>query len=1093
MQQKIRQVIANNRLFEGLRPDLIDEIASSATRRTVGAGEILFQKGDPADALWGVLSGRIVIDIGTDDGKEIVLEVFVEGGVFGEVGVLDFGPRRVEARAAEKSELFRLERKHFLRYLQSSPELCFRVFSLLCSHLRETTENLEDTALYKLPNRLAKRLTMLAADSRTSNGRVLHIGQSDLAGVLGVNREAVNRHLRVFEKDGLIALGRQKIEIVDQQALANLASPGQINQHGGWGSENLSTLELKAFEFSQRRQDASTWQGRHSAGLLAIDAAEYSRALMTDAAGTLKRIEDGLNAVDQAIEQYQGHTVWHTGDRVLAEFPDAQLAMHAALAIQEQVNPAEHTGKHSSKNKPDSLFRIGVHFGEVVAGDNRFLGKAVGTVVRLTPFASAGGIAISGAVRDALENREQLELQFLGDHELKNVTGTVPIYSARAFSVVKMLALRTETLVPRRFRPTVVAAAVFVLLAVFWFTGDRMGRQSAQPVVSQLSIAVLPFASGDNPELGYLAAGIPDEVRTALSTIPGVRVIGRESSNYFKDRKASASEITRTLKVAWLVQGNLTSTDDGTQATAQLFNAVNNEVVWEEQFQTSTEDPVALGPDIVHRVMISLGAITGDEADLPQLVPMTNNAAAHALYLEAQSHIWRGRGRNVIKAVPLLQTVVELDPSFAEAHAVLANLYLTQELLDDQPLYNPGLRQQLARRTLQKALSLKPDSPLVMAEASYARFLEDDYEGALALSERALRINPNIIGALFVRYSVQQDQQDWVGALQTSERLLRLEPMSMGAMQNHWVQLNNADRHREALAVANRALALYPDSEVPQAHNWAATSQLKMGDRLGAIDSSRKGMPYSFIDLWTGLEYDWEFFDEFSVVQPAVGLVYDKEYEKVRQVLINAYDGAESRSSLTGFRSFLNIRDYLLNRGVLESLAGEFDSSIEFFEQARLLAPDEEGGLIGTGMVFPALDSPRQSHFSLALLNAYRKSGQHEKADTLAQKIEDMVAGNIEAIAAVSDLADIRYLYQQAQYFAIEGRTAEALDKLRTWVNYRVGVFTYIKWDPFLESLCGNPEYEAIVAEVEAELAGVRALYHTRQAALTKLSHKSDS
>jgi len=797
----------------------------------------------------------------------------------------------------------------------------------------------------------------------------------------------------------------------------------------------------------------------------------------------LKRIEDGLNAVDRAIGQYLGHTVWHTGDRVLAEFPDAQLAMHAALAVQEQVNPTQRTGK----NKPDSLFRIGVHYGEVQTGENRFLGKAVDTVIRLPPFAGAGGIAMSGAVRDALENREQLELQFLGDHELKNVAGTVPVYSARAFSVFRMLARRVETLVPRRFRPTAVAAAVVILLAVFWFTGDHMGRKSAQPLVSQLSIAVLPFTSDNNPELSYLATGIPDEVREALSTVPGARVIGRESSNYYKDRKASASEIIRTLKVAWLLQGSITSTDSGTQATAQLFNTVNNQVVWEEQFQTSGEDPQALGPDIVHRVMASLGTMIDGEAPLSRLVPMTNNAEAHALYLEAQSHIWRGRGRNVIRAVPLLQTVVELDPSFAEAHAVLAGLYLTQELLDDQPLYNPRLRQQLARQSLQKALSLKPNSPLVMAEASFVRLLDNDYEGALALSGRALRINPNMTSALFVRYSVQRDQQDWVGALQTSERLLRLEPMSMSAMQTRWYQLNNADRHREALAVANRALALYPESEVPQAHDWAATSQLKMGDRLGAIDSSRKGMPYGFIDLWTGLEYDWEFFDEFAIVRPAVGLVYDKEYEKARQTLINAYDGVDSLSSLTGFRSFLNIRDYLLNRGVLEALAGDFDSSIEFFEQARLLAPDEEGGLVRVNIVMPALDLPRQSHFSLALLYAYRKSGQHEKADLLARQIVARVTAHTDAIAMVSDQADLRFLYQQAQFYAIEGRKNEALEKLRAWVDHGVDIFTYIKWDPFLKSLCGDPEYEAIVAGVEAELAGIRALYFSRQAELAKV------
>jgi CRP/FNR family cyclic AMP-dependent transcriptional regulator len=121
MHNEIRQVMENSHLFEGLRPDLIDEIASSATCKTIASGEILFQKGDPADALWGILSGRIVIEVVTEDGKEMVLDTLTKGEVFGEVGVIDFGPRRVEARATQKSKLFRLERKHLLKLLQSSP------------------------------------------------------------------------------------------------------------------------------------------------------------------------------------------------------------------------------------------------------------------------------------------------------------------------------------------------------------------------------------------------------------------------------------------------------------------------------------------------------------------------------------------------------------------------------------------------------------------------------------------------------------------------------------------------------------------------------------------------------------------------------------------------------------------------------------------------------------------------------------------------------------------------------------------------------------------------------------------------------------
>ena len=151
----------------------MDDIAVSAAKRTLGAGEFLFRKGDRADALWGVLSGRIVTEVRADDGKEMVLDVFEAGDVFGEVGVLDFGPRLVDATATCKSELFRLERAHFLELLHASPELCFRIFSLLCSHLRDTTETLEDTALYKLPNRLAKRLSLMADEATVEDGHAV--------------------------------------------------------------------------------------------------------------------------------------------------------------------------------------------------------------------------------------------------------------------------------------------------------------------------------------------------------------------------------------------------------------------------------------------------------------------------------------------------------------------------------------------------------------------------------------------------------------------------------------------------------------------------------------------------------------------------------------------------------------------------------------------------------------------------------------------------------------------------------------------------------------------------------------------------------
>jgi class 3 adenylate cyclase len=72
-----------------------------------------------------------------------------------------------------------------------------------------------------------------------------------------------------------------------------------------------------------------------------------------------------------------------------------------------------------------------VHFGEVPTESSHFLGESVNIAIRLTQLSGIGGIAISGAVREALDNHEQMELHFLGDHELKNVSAAVPVYSAR--------------------------------------------------------------------------------------------------------------------------------------------------------------------------------------------------------------------------------------------------------------------------------------------------------------------------------------------------------------------------------------------------------------------------------------------------------------------------------------------------------------------------------------------------------------------------------------------------------------------------------------------------------------------------------------
>ena len=159
----------------------------------------------------------------------------------------------------------------------------------------------------------------------------------------------------------------------------------------------------------------------------------------------------------------------HTGDRVLAEFLDAPSALQAALAIQAST---EETGI-TRANEPDPLFRIGLHIGEVVTDGERYLGEAINVAIGLTVLADAGGVLVSGLVRDGIEDSANIDLPFLGNHELKNVSGVISVYSARAIPKLRSLYLRLDALFPRKYRPVYFPVALFVLVTIAWMSVHR--------------------------------------------------------------------------------------------------------------------------------------------------------------------------------------------------------------------------------------------------------------------------------------------------------------------------------------------------------------------------------------------------------------------------------------------------------------------------------------------------------------------------------------------------------------------------------------------------------------------------------------------
>src|SRR5260370_38759558 len=113
-------MIESSSLFKGLPPDILDKIAKLRVRRQLAPGDVLFRKGDPGDALYGVMSGRLRIHANATDGRDALLNIMGPGDVFGEIALIDGLPRTADATAIDKVELVMLQRAEFLDMLRSA-------------------------------------------------------------------------------------------------------------------------------------------------------------------------------------------------------------------------------------------------------------------------------------------------------------------------------------------------------------------------------------------------------------------------------------------------------------------------------------------------------------------------------------------------------------------------------------------------------------------------------------------------------------------------------------------------------------------------------------------------------------------------------------------------------------------------------------------------------------------------------------------------------------------------------------------------------------------------------------------------------------
>ena len=219
-----RQLLSKHFLMSTMPERALDELVKFSTVARFEPHEDIFNKGDPGDCLYGVLSGRVRIYSASPEGNEIMLNVMETGELFGEIAILDGRPRTASAAAMERADLLRIHRDHFLPYVKANPDLIVRMLSLVCDRLRWTTSTIEDTAFLSFPARIAKRLLFLVDHHRRPEGRdiTIPISQHDLGQMIGASRETVNKQLALWRSAGILDTARGALVIRNPDALREL-------------------------------------------------------------------------------------------------------------------------------------------------------------------------------------------------------------------------------------------------------------------------------------------------------------------------------------------------------------------------------------------------------------------------------------------------------------------------------------------------------------------------------------------------------------------------------------------------------------------------------------------------------------------------------------------------------------------------------------------------------------------------------------------------------------------------------------------------------------------------------------------------------
>jgi TolB-like protein/Flp pilus assembly protein TadD len=426
-----------------------------------------------------------------------------------------------------------------------------------------------------------------------------------------------------------------------------------------------------------------------------------------------------------------------------------------------------------------------------------------------------------------------------GEHASSPARKYLAILFIAGFPVAMYLAwTRDLGLRARRIVAAGAMAAVLVALLIWLIPNPPATPDIAESHfvdINPKSIAVLPFVnmSGDEDNV-YFSHGISEELLNVLARIPGLKVSSRTSSFHFAARDVPIREIAVKLAVRHILEGSVRRVGNDVRITAQLIDAKTDSHLWSETYDRKVLDSFSVQDEIAAEIV---GQLQLELAIPIRLARPTENEDAFDKYLRGWHYMRQGWGRDdFLGARKYFAEAIELDPEFAQAHALLS---LTETSLGNFRHLAPKDVFPSAYASASTAVALDDSSPEAHAAMGWlALSYRFDWEEAAKEFRRAIELAPsNFIGYNGLSFALQAGGR-LDEALAASERVFELDPMMVWSRNGQTEIYYKKQEYDAGLEQALIMLEMQPDDPLMLA--WVGSFYTAKGMSAEALEYGRQ-------------------------------------------------------------------------------------------------------------------------------------------------------------------------------------------------------------------------------------------------------------